>query len=85
MALDESELLLRRKRVVAFTAQRLSQRAIGQLIGTDAATVNRDLAWMRKHWQNEYGLGGSTPRSRSAWRSRCSKRWNTRRYGTLRV
>ena len=52
----EWELDDRRRRVVQLRLRKLTQVDIAKALGIEQRTVSRDLAWVRKHWRDVYGV-----------------------------
>ena len=53
---SDSEIELRRERVLSLRLRKMTEAAIAAVIGTSVATVSRDLAWIRQNWRERYGL-----------------------------
>lgn len=50
-----SDIMWRRQRVIALRLRNLTEPAIAAQLGVAASTVSRDLAWIRRHWREQYG------------------------------
>lgn len=46
----------RRRSVLTLRLRRLSEAQIAKLLGVSQMAISRDLAWIRQHWGDRYGL-----------------------------